>query len=100
MTLWRGRGGSSRVFHQQFRVLTVQRHSINRRLVFVFLLDDAKEFVGAQPKWFPNKIIFAGDANCLVAAEVELFNSRLWTIPVFLLMLRPSIDIHQQRLAV
>jgi len=88
------------VFHEQLRILAVQRHSINRRPVFVFLLYDAKEFVGTQPKRFPNKIIFARDANGLVSAEIQLFNRWLRTIPVFALVLRAAIDIHQQRLAV
>ena len=41
------RGRRSRVFHEQLRIFAVQRHPINRRLVFLFFLDDAKEFVGA-----------------------------------------------------
>ena len=38
--------------------------SDNRRLSFVFLLRDAKEFVRGQPERFPNIIIFARDADC------------------------------------
>src|SRR5215475_13504079 len=58
------------MFHEQLRIFTVQRHPINRRLVFVFLLNDAEEFVGTQPKRFPDKIIFARDAHRLVSAEI------------------------------
>jgi hypothetical protein len=60
------------VFHEQLRIFAVQRHPINRRLVFVFLLYDAKEFVGVQPKRFPDKIIFACDANATRVPSGEI----------------------------
>src|SRR6266545_5439218 len=92
--------GSARVFHEQLRVLAVQRHPINRRLVFVFLLQDAKEFVAGQPKRVPNEIILARNTNCFFADDSEFLDCRLRTIPVFALVLGAAIDIHQQRLAV
>jgi len=63
-------------------------------------LHDAKEFVGTQPERFPNKIIFAGDANRFICSNFEFFNRGLRTIPVFPLVLGAAIDIHQQRVAV
>jgi hypothetical protein len=88
------------VFDEQLRGLSVQRHSINRRLVFVFLLQDAKEFVVAQPKRVPNEIILARNTNCFFAGEIEFLDRRLRSVPVFTLMLGAAIDIHQQRLTI
>jgi hypothetical protein len=78
------------VFYDQLRVFAVQRHPINRRLVFLFFLDDAKEFVGTQPKRFPNKITFDGDTNRFVRSNFEFSNRWLGTIPVFSLVLSRS----------
>src|SRR6266498_3194323 len=91
---------SARVFHKQLRVLSVQRHSINRRVVFVFLLENAKEFVVAQPKRLPNEIILARDTNCFFTRDIEFLDRRLRAVPVFTLMFGTAIDIHEQHLAV
>jgi hypothetical protein len=88
------------VFHEQLRGLSVQRHSINRQLVFVFLLQDAKEFVAAQPKRLPNEIILARNTNCFFAGEIEFLDRRLRSVPVFTLVFGAAIDIHEQRLAI
>src|SRR5207302_403622 len=63
------------MFHQELCILSVQRHSINRRVVFVFLLQNTKEFVASQPKRVPHKIILARNTNCLFAGEID-FPSR------------------------
>jgi CRISPR/Cas system-associated endonuclease Cas3-HD len=60
-------------------------------------LHDAEEFVGTQPKRFPNIIIFACNPNRLVSAEIEPFDRGLRAIPVFALVLRATVNIHQQR---
>src|SRR6266550_8916543 len=91
---------SSRMFHQELCILSVQRHSINRRVVFVFLLQNTEEFLASQPKRIPNEIILARNTNCLFAGEIEFLDRRLRTVPVFTLMLGAAIDIHQQCLAV
>ena len=83
------------MFHEQFRVLSVQRHPINRGLVFVFFLHDAKELIVAQPKRLPNEIILTGNTNCLFAREIEFVDRRLRTVPILALVLGATIDIHQ-----
>jgi len=88
------------VLHEQLHGLSIQRHSINRRLVFVFLLEDAKEFVVAQPERLPNEIIFARNTKCFFTRDIESLDRRLWTVPVFALVLGAAIDIHKQHLAV
>lgn len=88
------------MFHEQLRGRSVQRHSINRRRVFFFLLQDAKEFVASQPKRVPNEIILTRNANCFFAGEIELFDCGLWPVPVFTLVFGAAIDIHQQHLAI
>src|SRR5947199_9385104 len=88
------------VFYQQLRVLSIQGHSINRRLVFIFLLHDAKELVVAQPERLPNEIILTRNTDCFFTRDIEFFDRRLWTVPVLALMLGAAIDIHQQHLAI
>src|SRR4051812_48366081 len=94
------RTGSSRVFDEQLCVLSVQRHSIDRCFVFVFLLKNAKEFVVAQPKRVPNEIVLAGDTNCFFSSDIEFLDRWLRTVPILTLMLGAAIDIHQQCLAI
>ena len=55
------------MFHEQLWIFAIQRHSVNRRLVFVLLLHDAKEFVGAEPERFPDVVILAANAHYLVS---------------------------------
>src|SRR5947207_6254620 len=94
------RTGSSRVFDEQLCILSVQGHSIDRWLVFVFLLKNAKEFVVVQPERIPNEIVLARDTNCFFLSDIEFLDRWLRTVPVLTLMLGAAIDIHQQCLAV
>src|SRR6266550_3838648 len=75
------------VFYQQLRVFSIQRHSINRRLVFFFLLHDAKEFVIAQPERLPNEIILTRNTDCFFTRDIEFFDRWLRTVPIPALML-------------
>src|SRR6184192_879202 len=71
------------VFYQQLRVLAIQRHPINGRIVFLLL--DAKEFVIAQPERLPNEIILTRNTDCFFTRDIEFFDRRLRTVPILAL---------------
>src|SRR5439155_26869723 len=88
------------MFRQQFWVLARNRHAVKRRLVFIFLLEDAKKFFVAQPKRLPYEVILARNTNCLFARDIEFLDRWLRTVSVFTLMLCAAIYFYWQHLAV
>ena len=51
-----------------------------------------KEFVANELKRFPNEIILARHANCFFTGDIQFFDCRLGTVPVFALVLNAAID--------